>query len=74
VTYPRGVNEKRFASGSKVVELTGFVERRYHADVGTADASGWKEEAGPERASDESEWDEVFAWSYGQGLWNVGCG
>ena len=22
----------------------------------------------------DDEWDAVFFWSYGQGLWNVGCG
>lgn len=22
----------------------------------------------------DPEWDDVFAWSYGQRLWNVGCG
>ena len=22
----------------------------------------------------EPEWDEMFGWSYGRGVWNVGCG
>jgi len=22
----------------------------------------------------DDEWDETFAWSYGQRFWNVGCG
>ncbi len=27
-----------------------------------------------ERGALDAEWDQVFAWSYGRRLWNVGCG
>jgi hypothetical protein len=72
VSHPWSVNEKGFAIDSKVVELTGFVDRRYHAGVTTPDVADRQiSEAG---AQLDPEWDEVFSWSYGLRLWNVGCG
>ncbi len=70
------VNGKSFPSAREVVELTRFAAGQYH-QVMTPEATSPLEPRTAERderGTLDAEWDDVFAWSYGPRLWNVGCG
>lgn len=80
----RIVNVRAVPRARKVRELTRFMPDEYDARdmkqraTDRVPSSGPPRDDGPEivdvpRALDD-DWDDVFAWSYGQRFWNLGCG